>query len=208
MAKQWRRIGPEDVAHCSFLWRLDESINFLDVLCSDAVFTRKAAVTDHNFFVEDIGKWKRTEELRESFIDPNILVLCLNFSLKPVNMVHLLGLMISSSHMQEVFIGALPSNEREHALDRERTSIYEISIEEVLVSNSWKSIEFEDVVEIVVLTMDISADGDFFIILDGVVDQRFVTAENVLALLDELKRETLVEGFLLLEALHQLDDPK
>lgn len=72
--------------------------------------------------------------------------------------------------MQEILIGALPGYQGKHAFHRKRTSVHEIAIEEVLVSDGWVTVEFEDVVEVVVLPVDVSADGDLLIILNRVVD--------------------------------------
>ena len=208
MAGQRRGIGPKDVAHGSFLWRLHESKNLLDVLGGDAVLARQSAVADHDLLIEDICKWQRAEELREGFINTDVLVLGFYFSFEAVDMVDLLGLVVASRHMQEVLISALPGNQRQHALDRERPSVHEISVEEVLVADCWIAVELEDVVEVVVLSVDVSTDGDLFLVLDGIIHERLVAGEDVLAFLDELESETLVERFLFLEAFHQLNHPK
>lgn len=165
-------------------------------------------MTDHNLLIEHIGKRQRTEQFREGFIHPNILVLGFHLALKAVNMIDLLCLVVSSGHMQEIFIGALPGYEGKHAFHRKRASVHEIAVEEVLVSDGWVSVEFEDVVEVVVLAVDVSTNGDLLIVFDRIVNQGLITGQNIFAFFDDLECETLVEGFLFLEAFHQLNHPK
>ncbi len=122
-------------------------------------------------------------------------------------MVDLFGLVVSSGHMQKVDVGAFPSNESEHALDRERPSIYKISVEEVLVVDSGVAVDVEDVHQVVVLTVDVSANGHFLLLSDGVIDQRRIARQSVSAKFNHLESVTLMQLFLIFEVLHQLDDP-
>ena len=94
--------------------------------------------------------------------------------------------MISSSHMQKLFINAFPSNECEHTLDRERTSIYKITIEKIFIFVSRITIDFENIHQIVILAMDISAYCYFLLILDFVVNQGVIGKKNVLTFLYQL----------------------
>jgi hypothetical protein len=71
--------------------------------------------------------------------------------------------------VQEVFIGAFPGYEGEHALDREGASVYEIAIEEIFVVDSGVAVEFEDVEEVVVLPVDIAAHCNLLLIFNGVI---------------------------------------
>jgi N-glycosylase/DNA lyase len=73
--------------------------------------------------------------------------------------------------MQEIYVCGLPGNEGEHAFNRERSAINEISIEKVLIIDCRETIQFKDVIEIVVLPMDISTDSDLFILLDLIAYQ-------------------------------------
>ena len=90
-------------------------------------------MTDHDLLIEDIGNGQRTEQLRERLVDSNILILMVDLSLEAIDHVDLFSLMIAPSHMQELFIRALPSNQRQHALHRERPPVHEVPVEEVLV---------------------------------------------------------------------------
>ena len=85
-------------------------------------------------------------------------------------MVDLFGLMISSGHMQEINVGALPGDEGEDAFNRKGSSIDIISIKKILVIDSWESVEFEDVEEVIVLSMDITTDSYMFLLINLIVN--------------------------------------
>ena len=74
-------------------------------------------MADHDFFVNDIGKWQSAEELREGLVDSIVFVLGLDLSFESIDVVDLFGLMVSSGHMHEVNVDALPSNQGYDALD-------------------------------------------------------------------------------------------
>jgi hypothetical protein len=83
--------------------------------------------------------------------------------------VDLFGLMVAPSEMQKLAISAFPGDQCQDALYRERASVYKIAIEEILVSEGWVAVDFEDVHEIVVLAMDISADCKLLLVLNFIV---------------------------------------
>jgi hypothetical protein len=72
-------------------------------------------------------------------------------------LIHVLRFVIASSHVNAVWIVDLPRNQCQHDLNGERTSIDEITIEQIRILSTRDSIEFEDIQQIIVLTMDITA---------------------------------------------------
>jgi len=74
--------------------------------------------------------------------------------------------MIASSHVNAVWIVDLPRNQSQHDLNRERPSINEITIEQIRILSTRDSIEFEDIQQIIILTMDITANCQLLITLD------------------------------------------
>ena len=127
-------------------------------------------MTNHNFLIENICQREVAEKLRKRFVNTNIFILSLNLSFESIYVVHLFRFMIASSHMEEVFISTFPSYKCKNTLYWKRSSINEISIEKVLILNGWITIKFEDIVEIIVLTMDISTNCYLFIIIYRVVN--------------------------------------
>lgn len=164
-------------------------------------------MADHHLLVEDVGKREVAEELGEGFVDSRIFVLGLDFSLEAIDHIHLLSLVVSSGHMQEILIGGLPGDQGEHALDGERASIDEVAVEQILVVDGGVAIDLEDVAEIVVLAVNIAANGDFFGVLNWVVDQRCVGVQDIFAFLNQLQSVSLVKWLLVFEVLHHFDHP-
>ena len=115
-----------------------------------------------------------TEQLGEGLVDSRIFIFGLNFTFKSVDMVDLLGFMVSSGKMQKVNISTFPSNKSKHALNWKRTSINKITIEEIFIFLCGIAVQFEDIVEIVVLTMDITTDGHLFFIFNWEINKRFI----------------------------------
>jgi len=74
--------------------------------------------------------------------------------------------MIASGHVNAVWIVDLPRNQRQHDLNRERSSIDEITIEQIRILSTRDSIEFEDIQQIIILTMDITAHCQLLITLE------------------------------------------
>jgi len=165
-------------------------------------------VADHDLFVDDIGQWKSAEELRERFIDSWIFILGLDFSFETVNVVDLLGLMVSSGHVQKVDVGALPGNEGEDALHRERSPVDKITIEKILVIHGWGPVDLENVNQIKVLPVNVSAYSDLLLVSDVIIYQRLVGFESLPTDLDQLEGVPFVELLLLPKVLHQLKDPQ
>ena len=53
--------------------------------------------------------------------------------------------MVSSGHVQEIFVHALPGNQSHNALDRKWSSVNKIAVEQVLVFVSRVAVDFENV---------------------------------------------------------------
>lgn len=118
--------------------------------------------------------------------------LSLNLSLESINHVDLSGLVVSSCHVKEVFINAFPSYQCHDAFDGEGSSVDKVSIKEVLIVLGGVLIEFEDVNQVIKLSVDVSANCELFFVFDGVVDKRGVFEADVFAFFDELESVSFV----------------
>lgn len=85
-------------------------------------------------------------------------------------MIDLFSLVISSGHVQEVNIDTFPGYKSQHAFNREGASVHKVTIEEIFIFGGRDSIEFKNVDEIIVLTMNISTDCDLLLIFNFVAD--------------------------------------
>ena len=74
--------------------------------------------------------------------------------------------MIASGHVDAVWIVNLPRNQCQHDLNWKRPSIDEITIEQIRILSTRDSIEFEDIQQIIILTMDITAHCQLLITLE------------------------------------------
>lgn len=90
-------------------------------------------MTNHHFFIDDVGQRQGAEQLRESFIHSLIFKFCLNLTFEPVDVVDLFGFVVAAGHVQKIYVDAFPSYEGEDALNGERTAVDEIAVEKVFV---------------------------------------------------------------------------
>lgn len=164
-------------------------------------------MTHHHTSIEHICKRQTTKQFRDSFVHAQILEFSFDFALEPVDHVDLFCLMVASGHVQELFVHAFPSNQSHNALHWEWASVYEISIEQIFISLRGVSIKFENIQQIVILTMYIPANCNFFLIFNLIVDQWVITDKNILALLYQLQGKSFMQRFLSFVMFHQVNHP-
>ena len=78
--------------------------------------------------------------------------------------------MVSSRHVKIVFIGAFPSYESHYTLNWKRSSVYEISVKKIFIVYARIAIYFENVEDIVILSVDIATNVELLFIFDSVID--------------------------------------
>ena len=88
--------------------------------------------------------------------------------------------MVSSAHEKVVWEADLPRQKSDNDLDGEGASIDEISVEQVWVLLRGGPVDLENVEQVVVLAVDIAADGDLFLIFPVNAHQRLVLFEYLL----------------------------
>ena len=116
--------------------------------------------------------------------------------------------MISSRHMQAVNIGALPSNEGKHALNRKGAPINEVTIEEILIVLRWISVQLVNIVQIVILAVYVPTYRYFLLVPNLVVHKGVITLQHLLTDVHDLQSKTFMQLFLIFEPLHQLHHPE
>lgn len=131
-------------------------------------------MANHNSFIDNVSKRQRTEKLRKSFINSIILILSLHLSLKAINMVYLLSLMISTSHMQKINIRTLPSNQSQYTLHRKRPSINKVPIEQIFIAYRRILVQSENIHQVVVLTVNVPTNRNLLLITNPILHQRFI----------------------------------
>lgn len=108
---------------------------------------------------------KVAEQLRKQVVNLNI-VLLLNFSFEPVHLVELLRLMVASTHKEMLRQAHLPCKQRHDDFHSKRSSVNEVSVEHVRVLLRRVPIQLENIEQIIVLPMDVTADCDLLEVVD------------------------------------------
>ena len=87
---------------------------------------------DKYFLVDTVADWQVAEQLREQFIDFEV-VLVLDLAFESVHLVELLGFVVATAHEEMLRKGHFPCKHLHDDFDGERASINEIAIEKVRV---------------------------------------------------------------------------
>ena len=94
-------------------------------------------------------------------IDHLIGVFSFDLSFEAVHFVHVLALVVAARHEKVVGIQEFVAEQDENALDRERTAVHKVSVEQVGILFRRFTIQLENVHQVVILAMNISTDGKF-----------------------------------------------
>lgn len=116
-------------------------------------------MNDEDSSVEDVAEREPVEGVRKE-VHGLVAVLGDDFPFEPVELVHVPAFVVASVHEEAVRVHELVDVEREDTLDRKRASVNEISVEEIRFLRGRFSVELEDVEQVVVLAVDVSADGE------------------------------------------------
>ena len=156
-------VCPQEIAHDALLGWFTQSIHLSDILQFNPILSEEATMAHHHLPIDNIAQRQVAEQLGECIVNLST-ILCLDLPLKTIDHINLLSLMVSSGKVQEIMVACLPCQESQHTFDRERPSIHEVTVEEVFIIYGWYSVHLEDVHEIVVLSMNVSADCDLLVV--------------------------------------------
>ncbi len=105
--------------------------------------------------------------------------------------------MITSSHEEVIWKESFPCKKSNYDFYWEWSSVDEVSIKQVSIVLRRIAIEFENVEQIVELTMDISTHCDLLVVRNIDVDKTLIFLENLSASEDNHEGELLVKFFTL-----------
>lgn len=170
------RVAPEHFGHEARI-RLALAVDLVDVGNGDAVLGEEAAVDDKGLAavvgggaVEDVGEREALEGLGEEGED-GVGVLGAHLALKAVDAVHVERLVVAAGEVDGVGAPDLDGEQGENDLDAEGAAVDKIAVEEVGVVGGGQTVALKDGVgEVVVLAVDVAADGDGVARGDGELD--------------------------------------
>jgi len=119
---------------------------------------------DEHFGIYAVTQWEVLEQLVEKVINFKI-IFGLSFSLKSIEFIQVFGLVIASTHEEVIWQAHLPREHRTNNLTGETATINEVTVEKIWVFLRRNTIDGENVEQIIVLSMDITANCDFLLIL-------------------------------------------
>lgn len=110
--------------------------------------------------IDEVRKRNATEHLCEQ-LRHVVRVLGANLTLEAVHSIHHVTFMVATRHEKVIRIEELVAEHCENALDGERATIHEITIEQIRIRFRGWSIQFEDVQQIIELAVHIATDREF-----------------------------------------------
>mmetsp|Transcript_88209 Transcript_88209/g.246809 ORF Transcript_88209/g.246809 Transcript_88209/m.246809 type:complete len:317 (-) Transcript_88209:327-1277(-) len=153
------RIAPEHLRHEALRRRLATAVHFAERRQRHAVLGKKPPVHHEDLAVEDVAEGQEIKGNAEKGVERGV-VLRDHLRHEPVVLVQASRLVIATCKEHTPGVQQFPSEQAQHDLDRERTSVHKVAIEDVRVFLGRNPVQLKDVQEIVKLTVDVAADRD------------------------------------------------
>ena len=118
-------------------------------------------MANHDLAINHMAKWQVAEQLGEQIVCLDV-VLCLHFAFKSVHFVQLFGFMITSTHEEVLREADFPGEHEDDDFDRKRTAVDKVTIEHVRIFLRWVPIKLENINQVVVLPVNVTAYCDLF----------------------------------------------
>lgn len=199
-------IRPKRFNHDAFIARFSLAVDIGNIAQGNRVFREEAAVVDHDFAVDDVGEGQVAEQLREEVVGLRV-VLRLNLPFKAIHLVQLLRLVVASAHEEVLGEADLPTQHEHDDLNGEGAAVNEVTVEKVGILLGGVSIDFENVHQVVILAVNVTAHRDFLQFVNRYVYQGVQGLENLRRLLNNHCRVLLMKCFTLSLPLHDRNTP-
>lgn len=188
---------------CVFKKRKLCKLNYL--IESHIITGKEPAMNDKNLVHNQVPQWQRVKDFCEE-LKSQVRVLGLDFTFESIDFVHGNRLVISTGHVQRVWIQEFETEENQNALYRERAAVDKVSVEEVHVYWRREPILGKDVHEIVVLTVNISANSEARAFGNANVNKRRLSFKVSFSLAKELICVLFMEFTLSFEKVEEIFD--
>lgn len=151
-----KRIGPEQVAHGPIGWWLFEPIKPAYVI-ERVYLGREAAVHAQKLLIHERGQWQAVERLHARVVHALcVLDLALLFECKVLG--EMATLVVAAQQEERVRIEQLHGPQVEHAFDAEVAAV-DVVAQEQVARVGWRAAHFEQLHEVVELTVHVTAHG-------------------------------------------------
>jgi len=151
-------VGPQKIAQQSLVWDVGWTDDAADLLHGFEIW-RKSSMHAENLLVDDGGDWQTVEAIGESLPQFDV-VSALAFVVETVDSVDGGALVVSSEDEEVLWVFDLVGEQKADGLEGLLSTIDVISQEEI-VGLWWESSILEKAEQVVVLSVDISADLDW-----------------------------------------------
>jgi len=115
--------------------------------------------------------------------------------------------MVTTTHEEVLGVTNLPCEHHHNDFDREGTSVDEVTIEDVWVFFRRIAIQLKDVHQVVVLSMDVSTDRDFFQLIDSDINKSVIRLKDLSGFLNNHSCVLLVDNLAVSLPFHKCDTP-
>jgi len=170
------RVRPEALAHDALVAWLSNPGGGPDVLQFDSVLGKEASVGDEDLLVDAVAEGHVAEQVAEQIVHLDI-VLGFDLSFEAVQLVEILGLVVSPAHEEMVRQADLPCKQDHDHFHSKTSPVDEVSIEKVWIFLGRASVNLKDVNQVIVLAVDISANSNLLIVFSLDIDHRLVFGE-------------------------------
>lgn len=102
-----------------------------------------------------------------------------HLTVEAIHLVHVVTLVIAARQEKVIRIQQLEAKQCEYAFNAERATINKITVEQIWIRFGWKTIDFEHIHQIVELTVNVAANGEFCLVGYGDVDHGGLRAQVV-----------------------------
>ena len=152
-------VGPEKITDWTLVWHLHDSIELLDLIKGVDTWGETTMETEDISF-NDCGQWKVIEQWGEVLPDVGVTILSKALIIESIDLGDLLTLVVTSEDGDSAWVSDLAADEEGNSLNWVVSTIDIITHEEIVVV--WQfSTDLKELFQIVELTMDITADGDW-----------------------------------------------
>ena len=153
-----------------------------------------------------VSNRKEAEQLREKLISLDV-VFVLDLTFETIHLIQISWFMVAPSHEEMTRIESFPSQQANDDFNWEGTPVNEISIEQVGISLGWITIDLEDIHQIIILSVNITADSYFLVLRYGNMHQAFLFFEDFTASEYNNVSIFLVKLLTLAQSAHHFNNP-
>mmetsp|Transcript_61071 Transcript_61071/g.158536 ORF Transcript_61071/g.158536 Transcript_61071/m.158536 type:complete len:391 (+) Transcript_61071:340-1512(+) len=196
-------IAPQQLGHQAFVGWLTVAVDLPDLVQRHAVARKQTSMHNKNLAVDAMAQGQYTERLAKELVEV-LVVLLGDLALETVELVHVSRLVVASGEIDAGGAKQFPREHNQYYLNRERSTVHEIPVEDVRVVLCGIPVDLPDVQKIVILPMDVSAHRNPSVVWHVYVDDGWQSFQQRKHVHHDCISALPGQGLLVLLPLHEL----